>query len=278
MKRYQYQLVRYIHDRATSEFVNVGIIIFEPETKFLKSRFIGKYGRISQFFSEINGHYLISVLKQFEKRIEAIYERSSDMFFDYKDLSEITNSILLKDDSALECTEIKYGIDVDLDNALNDLFERMVNKYTNDHEEEAHDDKYVWKNVYKKYFDQYEITKELKTHSVKTLNDTIQFDKAWKNGIWHCYQTLSFDLKSTDNIKNKVYKWSGILNALDKSNEELHIHFLTANSLKHKSLQKFIDDTFLQSSSDNLKVSIVKEKDAEEFVINVKNELLEHNK
>ena len=43
-------------------------------------------------------------------------------------------------------------------------------------------------------------------------------------------------------------------------------------------MQKFIDDTFLQSASDNLKVSIVKEKDAEEFVIKVKNELLEHNK
>lgn len=276
MLSYQYQLVRYIHDRATSEFVNVGVVIFYPETRYIKSCFIGKYGRVSNFFSEVNGHYLISVLKQFEKAINDISDKPKDISFPYHNISEITLSILPKDDSALECSEVKYGIGIDINTALHTLFEILVNKYSHEIEEDKHDDKYVWKNVYKKYFDQYEITKKLKSHSVQTMNDVIEFDKSWKNGIWHCYQTLSFDLKSVDNIKNKVYKWSGILNALEKSEEELHIHFLTVKSSKHKSIQKFIDDTFNQRLSKTLEVSLVKEDDAEEFVINVKKDILEH--
>jgi hypothetical protein len=277
MKRYQYQLVRYIHDRTTAEFVNVGVIIFHPETKFLKSCFIGKYGRISHFFNEINGHYLISTLKQFEKAIEEIAKRSDDLFFNHVDISSITSSILPKDDSALECSEIFEGIDFDLDAALSDLFDRMVDKYSQEIDAENHDDKYVWKNIYKKHFDHYEITKKLKAHSVQTINDVILFDKSWKNGIWHCYQTLSFDLKQVDTIKNKVYKWSGILNELDNSTEELHIHFLTASPSKHKSLQKFIDNTLVNRKSNTIKVSLVKESQAAEFAFNVNQEISEHN-
>lgn len=276
MLSYQYQLVRYIHDRSTSEFVNVGVVIFHPETRFVKSCFISKYGRISNFFSEVDGHFLISFLKQFEKDVNDISKKSDELFFTYKNISEITLSILPKDDSAIECSEVKYGVGIDIDSALHTLYEVFVNKYTHEIDEDKHDDKYVWKNVYKKYFDRYEITKNLKPHSVQTTNDVFEFDKSWKNGIWHCYQTLSFDLKSVDNIKNKVYKWSGILNELEKSKEDLHIYFLTSNSSKHKSVQKFIDDTFIQRSSKSLKVSIVKEADAEAFVESVKDEILEH--
>lgn len=277
MLSYQYQLVRYIHDRSTSEFVNVGVVIFHPETRITKSCFLGKYGRISNFFSEVNGHYLISVLKQFEKAINDISEKSDEIFFPYNNISDITLSILPKDDSALECSEVKYGIGIDIKTSLQTLFEILVNKYSLEIEEDRHDDKYVWKNVYKKYFDKYEITKNLKSHSVKTSNDIIEFDKSWKNGIWHCYQTLSFDLKKEDAIKNKVYKWSGILNELDKSEEDIHIHFLTVGPTKHKSIQKFIDNTFINRNSSTIKVSLVKETEAEQFAFNVNKEILEHN-
>jgi hypothetical protein len=277
MKRYEFQLLKYIHDRGSSEFVYIGVVIFDPETRFLKSQFISKYSRLSNFFKNVHGPYLLSVLKQVENHIERISKRANDASFNYKDISSITNSVVTRDDSVLEFAELRYGFDIDFDAALTDLFDDFVNKYSHDNEDEVHDDRFVWKNVYKQYFDKYEISKILKPHSVKTKNDTIEFDKSWKNGVLHCYQPLSFDLKNIDNIKNKVYKWSGILNALEQSNEELHIHFLTINSEKQHSVQKFIDDTFSERSFKTIKVSIVKENQAEEFALKVKNEILEHN-
>ena len=40
MKPFEYQIVRYLHDRVTGEFVNVGIILFAPEERLLFSKTI----------------------------------------------------------------------------------------------------------------------------------------------------------------------------------------------------------------------------------------------
>jgi hypothetical protein len=255
--------------------VNVGIILYHPESKFLKSQFIDRFGRISQFFNEINGHYILTTLRNFEREISIIAKRGNDLFVDYQNINEITRSILPEDDSALECSEIFYGIDINLESAVTDLFERLVNRYCPESESETHDDKYVWKNVYKKYFDRYDLTKKLKSHSIKTAHDLIQFDKAWKNGIWHCYQAVSFDLKRSESIKNKVYKWSGILNELDQTNEKLHVHFLTVCPSKHKPLQNFIDDTITGHKSDAVRISVIKESEAEKYIESLSKEMAE---
>lgn len=277
MKKYQYQIVRYIHDRVTSEFVNVGIVVFAKKEGFLHSKFISKYSRISNFFSDINGSQIISTLKNFEKEVDRYSNELKGLFFDPSSIEEITQKILPKDDSALECSEVFLGIDINLDSALNGLYNRQIRKYIVDTEKDVKTDGEVWKNFYKEYFDKYNITKRLTTHLVKTKNDVIEFDKAWKNGSWHCYQTLSFDLKKTESIKNKVYKWSGIVNELENSKELLHLYLLTEESSKHQDLNKFIKDTFKNRSNDLVKISVIKQQDADKFAKKVLAELESHD-
>ena len=129
MIKYQYQIIRYIHDRITGEFVNVGLLLFEPASKFLDCRVVNKYSRISQFFGEINGSFLLSTLKQFQTQVSEI-SGSMDEFLsnnkDFKDISSISNFILPKDDSALIVTDVKYGIDVKVEAAFEDLYHRLV--------------------------------------------------------------------------------------------------------------------------------------------------------
>jgi hypothetical protein len=277
MKKYQFQVVRYIHDRITGEFVNVGIVLYMPESQFLKSKFINKFSRLSHFFVDLNGHSLLNALRQFDKEINIISKRLSrnDLFERFSSIEEITNSILTKDDSALECCTMNSGIDLDEQSALDDLFERLINKYNHDSDKDSHDDKYVWRKVYKKYFDENGITNKLKEHTVHTVHDVIQFDKAWKNGVWNCYQTLSFDLKRTDSIKSKVYKWSGILSELENSSETLHLYFLTVSPNRNRTIKKFIEDT-LNRQSKKIQVSIITEKQAESFAVSVKKEIEAH--
>lgn len=277
MKKFQYQIVRYTPDRVTGEFVNVGIVVYQQDTNFLQGKFINKYSRISQFFSDVNGHHIVSSLKHFEKELSVLSERLSELFTNYRLVSEITSSILPQDDSALTCSEVLFGIDINPIHSLNDLYERLVFKHIQDTDKDQKDDKYVWKKVYKQYFDKYQITDKLKSHSVKTSNDKIEFDKAWKNGVWNCYQTVSFDLKRTEAIKNKVYRWSGILNELDHSNEELHLYFLTITPTKNKQLRKFIEDTLSKRLSNSIKVTLVNETQADKFVASVKKEIEAHH-
>jgi len=277
MKKYHYQIIRYIHDRVTDEFVNVGIVVFFPESKAIESRVINKYSRITKFFNDINGPQIISSLKHFQKAIEKKSSESSELFFPFKSIREITESILPKDDSSLQLTDVFQGIDINIQSATDDLFGRLVNQYVPEIEKESVNDNEVWKKSYKEFFDKYNISKKLVSHSIKTKNDKIEFDKSWKNGSWHCYQSLSFDLKKVESIKNKVYKWSGILNELENSDEMLHLYLLTAESKRHKSINKFVIDTFSNRDTENVKVTLVKEKDAEKFAKEVVHEIQEHD-
>jgi len=124
-KGYNYQLVRYIHDQSTSEFVNVGVIVYHSESKFLKSCFLKNFDRVLNFFnSEPNVVFLKNYLKQFEEGINKIDLNK------FNDIDSITSSILPKDDSAIQCSDVFGGIDTDFDSALNMLFNLSVNKYS----------------------------------------------------------------------------------------------------------------------------------------------------
>src|SRR5699024_1089070 len=119
-------------------------------------------------------------------------------FEKYPELEGITRGILPEDDSALRFSETMQGLDIKLEVAFEDLFDRLINAHLDKDEDEDKTDYDVWSKVYKNYFDKHGITKYLKSHTVKTKNDNLNFDHAWQNGVWNCYQTVSFNLKRKD--------------------------------------------------------------------------------
>jgi len=276
MKTFQYQIVRYIHDQVTGEFVNIGVIVYQPELRFLKARFIQRFSRITQFFNNVNGSHLLSTLRFFNQKLNDESEKLGELFSEPLSLLEITSSILPKDDSALICSELMFGIDLKPDSFLTDNYERLVNKYLDDSNTEQRDDTWVWRKVYKKHFDREGLSGKLISHTISTGSDKIIFDKAWKNGVWNIYQTLSFDLKRTDAIKNKVYRWSGILNEIEKTQEAFNLYFLTSGQNRHKNLSDFIQNTLLNERYNGLKVSLIEENEASEFAQKVKHEIEAH--
>jgi hypothetical protein len=269
--------LRYTHDQVTGEFVNVGIVVFAPEHQFLEAKVVSRFSRISNFFEDINGYHLLHSLKHFQKELASV--RNELAFFGAEaiakpapSLTQITSRILVKDDSALQLSDVRTGMDLDLSHATEDLFYRMVDKYNIEPGGEVKNDSYVWTKIYKSHFDKYGVTSHLQDHTIQTKTDKITFDKSWKNGSWHCYQTLAFDLKKEDSIKNKVYKWSGIIKALQAENESLNLYFLTTNPAHNPQLQPFIVET-LGQEADKLKVTIVTQEEAEAFALNVKKQI-----
>ncbi|KAA0992953.1 DUF3037 domain-containing protein [Dyadobacter aurulentus] len=276
MKKYQYQIIQYLHDRVTGEFINVGVIVYAPEHKFLGCKVISKYGRITSFFPGSNGKGILKSLRHFEKEIARAKQQFSELFPVSDDLAEITREILPNDDSSLTLTEVKKGIDLDFNKSLADLYRLLVTKWQSETDESATSDADVWNKKYKKYFDQYEITSRFTEFEVETKHDHFQFDKAWKNEIWHCYVPLSFDLQKEENVKSKVYKWFGKLNELATSEEKIDITLLTSIPRKHQNLDSFIYDKLL-APSDKLLINIVSEADAEALVQQISNDLQKHD-
>lgn len=142
---------------------------------------------------------------------------------------------------------------------------------------EVRNDKQVWNKIYKNHFDDNGISSHLAAHKVKTKNDELEFDKAWKNGVWNCFEPVSFNLTKPDTIKDKVYKWVGKLDELSSTKESLHIYLLSVLPLDHPELNAFIQHKIKRMSSDKLKVELVLENNIGKVVKKIKKEIDQQN-
>ena len=47
---FTYAILRYVHDIATGEFVNMGVALYAPEAKYVSAICSPRYGRLSKMF------------------------------------------------------------------------------------------------------------------------------------------------------------------------------------------------------------------------------------
>ncbi len=278
MKSYQYQIIRYIHDRLTGEFVNVGIVMFAPNVNFFKAQVLTKSGRLSNLFQTgSNWTYYLSTLKTIQKQCSLIEKEIISNKISYESIAEITKQLIPTNDSAIYFSEIKTAIDIDLSCAFNDRFERLVNKYNKQTvRATSPSDITVWKTKYKKYFEEYGILDKFQQHRITTKHDTFDFDKTWKNGARHLYEPVSFDLKSVDAIREKVYNWVGKITELHSAleKEKLKLYLLTSTAeFEGFDAEEFIESTLTSANNDKFVVELVKEDEVVEFVTKTKQDM-----
>jgi hypothetical protein len=123
MKMYQYQIIRYLHDRVTGEFVNVGIVMYSPEFQYLDCRVVDRCDRLTAFFDEADGDGILELLSQFKVEILNMREQLTENQYS---INEITSRILPDNDSSVVLTDMKKGIDFDLSKCLGSLFRLLV--------------------------------------------------------------------------------------------------------------------------------------------------------
>lgn len=276
----QYQILRYLPDRVSGEFVNLGIVAFDPISGTLRPKFINKIGNISSIFPSINSRYLIKSVKTIQYDLENISSslKSELSFKKFESIGEITASILPVDDSSLIFSEVKKTLDVSVDATVGDLFPRLVSSHFSDEDdEEVRKDKEVWTKIYKKHFDESGISSHLSAHKIVTKHDELEFDKAWKNGAWNCFESVSFNLTRPDAIKNKVYKWVGKLDELGTSHELMHIYLLSVLPTDHSELDKFISQKIKEKVTENVKIDLVSENEIDRVVKRIKKEIDSHS-
>lgn len=277
MITYQYQILRYRPDSVSGEFVNVGLVMFQPQHKFLKAKVVSTVRRLSEFFPKTSGRSLRPTLDTIAKKINE-YGKDINSKLDYdqfSSLDSITKKVLPKDDSSLQFTDLREGITLDMEHAFEDLFNRIIDLHIKkDNDDEIRSDREVWQKIYKKHFDKYGITSHLEKHTVQTKNDHLDFDYAWENGHWNCYPTVSFNHKNADYIKEKVYRWDGIINELKTSKEEITLNILTyLPKLKNSELKEFIVGKLNVKNVGNTTVNLVTENEIENFIVDLKDQL-----
>jgi hypothetical protein len=164
-------------------------------------------------------------MRKVQIRFEALHDEVSNQLElrPYASVMELAQSVIPQDDSSLQWAPMGSGLTSDPDATLELLFERFVMK----HEERSYvhrrNDDQVWKN-FSRELEQQQVLKHFQPQTFTTTDDEIKFDRAWKNGVWHCLAPVSFDLASAESIRDKAHRWLGQITSVDST--DLKLYFL----------------------------------------------------
>jgi len=225
---YSYVLLRYRHDPLAGEFANVGVILHQPSSGFLDAKIRHTLGRLSAMFPDIDSEGLRSSFRAIERELKRRAEsQGADLLTSLKDAGSFGRQILPDDDSSFVWGPVGSGLTLDPAETLAALYERFVARY--DERPRPHrDDAAVWRPV-RDRLAELKLADRLQPKTIASPFDQVEFDHAWKNGAWHCFQPLSFDLANEENIREKARRWAGQMLALKEAIEPFKPYFFVGS-------------------------------------------------
>ncbi len=224
---YTYTLLRYVHDVASGEFANVGVVLFAPGARYAGSICRDTYGRISKMFPDMNRDGFKSLMGYIESRIDAIGERlRGELSLDQMpaDAGGLARLVLPHDDSSLQWAPVGGGLCDDPAQKLEELFLRYVTRYDEKTAQKTRTDDEVWSR-FKRALDEQHVTSRLQPKKISVADDEVEFSRAYKNDQWHCIEAVSLDLALSDSIKHKAHQWLGQITSV-KNAERFRVYFL----------------------------------------------------
>ena len=224
---YTYAVLRYVHDTTTGEFVNVGVILYAPQTRYLSAICRHTYARLSKVFPGVDPDHFKSLMHYIQARI---VERGEQLSAELQlattsSAIEIAQSVLPRDDSSLQWSPAGSGRTDDPAKTLEMLYERMVKRYDERQDHGGRSDDEVWRH-FRRDLEVRQVLQHLKSKTISVQDDEIEFQHAWKNGKWHCLEPISFDLAAPDSIRDKAHRWLGQMDSIKDAGEPFKVYLL----------------------------------------------------
>lgn len=222
---YSYAILQYRHDVWVGEALNVGVLLFSEEARFLKLKARSGRGRISLAYPDLNYGALRVAVKALERRFESIASRSG-FLFPSGDALGIGRWVLTPDDSSLSWGMTGAGLTDDPMESLEKVYARFVGRYDQESGRDVRTDDMVFEAVRRK-LEIAELNHRLQAHVVRSKFASVTFDHAIENGAWHVIQPLSFDSANEQRMLDKAAKWVGILQSISKVEDRVRPYFVT---------------------------------------------------
>lgn len=225
---YTYTVLRYVHDVASGEFANVGVVLLAPEGRYAGARCRGTHGRVSRFFPDMEKDGFKALMGFIERRVDELGTRLRDELpLDQVplDAGVLGRSVLPHDDSSLQWRPVGGGLCTNPSEKLDELFQRYVSRYEDKASYKGRDDGEVWKR-FKASLDARHVTARLQTKRIAGADDEVDFAHACRNSQWHCFEPLSLDLAQADSIKQKAHRWLGQMMGVQDAPDTFRVYFL----------------------------------------------------
>jgi Protein of unknown function (DUF3037) len=281
---FQYSILRYMHDIATSEFLNIGLVLYSPQASYFKAELLLRYQRVSDTFPGLDGEFFRSYVGRLQTLLDQQTIRSSSsqialLTEPQRKLGDILREILPTDDSSIQFSPVMPGLTDNLDQIYAHLYDRLVERYAGRAQTISRDDEEVW-NGYRRRLQEAQVLQYLGSHAIKTRYETFAFEHTWKNGAWNVLQPISLDLAHAQTIRTKARQWVGALAILNGVPDLGHLYMLLGHPQREDSeLQKAYKNAraLLREYAADRNIEIVEEDEADKFIRRIKPLVEEHS-
>lgn len=279
---YSYRILRYFHDVASGEFINLGVILYCDELKFFRCAMKKSQKRITCFFPNAKGRGLIRYLKKLEANINGRGDHIgsaliSDIFENKSEsVLGLSGDFLPHDDSSLQWSKVEFGLTSNPSVTLQRLFDRYVSRYDESRVVESRTNDEVWQK-FSRVLENRSLSGYLQECEVRSEVDSVKFEHALKNGKWHMLEPVSFDLTDGDSIKRKARQILGEMIILQDSEVDFDVYFLVGEP-KRDDVRKDYDVAIktLEMMPKSIGRYIYTESDIQEFEMHI-SKVMEHH-
>jgi hypothetical protein len=154
-------------------------------------------------------------------------EIAEDLQFESHSIDSLTTRVFPADDSSIQWSPVGAGLTNDPALTLENLFERMVQRYDEKGSRPQRSDEDLWRH-FRRTLEVRQLLRHFEPRVIAVKDDEIQFSHAAKNGVLHCVEPLSFDLTSPDGIREKAHRWLGRITSVKDAPEEFKVYFVVA--------------------------------------------------
>jgi hypothetical protein len=273
---YTYTVLRYRHDPLAGEMINVGVVLHAPKSAFLGTSVRSTYGRLSKLYPDLEGAALTRILKKVQTGLKRISESEKGGIFASSESAQTFAKRIIDDPAgSYVWSDVRSGITKSPELELNRLFQRYIGKFETT-TTSRRSDADVWRPARDKLVER-EIANLFEKKTIRSNRDEVEFDNAWKNGIWHCLQPLSFDLADVESIQNKAARWVGHIVGLSTSEEDFRPYFIVgkpSDDRLHPAFERAV--AFLSEAPSENSPRVVREEEIETFVKELETQIHSH--
>jgi hypothetical protein len=264
---YTFTTLRYVHDVASGESLNVGVAIHVPSSRFVGARIQTNYGRLKKAFPALDGEEHKNLMRFLQARFDTLQIQSAQelaLWPDYKDVCSVVAAILPHDDSSLRWSEMAGGLTSDPETELEHLYSRLVLANEISRSDKGRDDDLIW-SQFRAPLAREKVLVHLTHHKIVAQSDEVEFEHAWRNREWHCLLPFSLDLLDPDSIKDKAHRVLGQMVGVREQISDHRLYLMVGEPQLEKCRNAANRALTLLHANLPLPSEIIREQEAESF-------------
>jgi len=285
-KTFSYLVIRYVPDLVTGEFLNVGLILHARDERLLCYRTRKTFTRLKGAFPHFEKAAFKSAMEAVDRALEqekkgikiGLLPTDDTLHGDYSpkigiDASTIASRVLMVDE-CLQTSPMGTGSSTDPTETFERFFERLVAAHDGQQPIRKSEED-VWRPVRTK-LEERKLASKLVEKRITGKVDDFVFKHAWKNGQWHVYEPVSFDLADEDSIKQKARRVRGHLDAVTEGTfEPFKAHFIAGAPTKTNLMPAYQKALAIISGA-TLQPEVFEEKDVDTLVDRIEDDVRAH--